>query len=132
MIDKELKRFLITGTTNTAVCQLVYLALNYFVPYTLAYSGAYLFGVFFSYYLNTRWVFKVPMSLKTFVQYPLVYVLQYAIGIVLIYTLVDHLHCPEWLAPLAVVAMTVPATFLLSRFILKRKVQILKNKAQQV
>lgn len=121
LIHKELMRFLVTGSLNTAVSWVVYMLLNLIMPYTLAYSAAYVFGTVFTYYLNTRWVFRVPMSWSTFMQFPLVYVLQYGLGISLMFVLVDQWHCPETYAPLVVVAMTVPATFLLSRFILKRK-----------
>lgn len=127
MIHKELMRFLVTGSINTAVCWLVYMLLNLVMAYTLAYSAAYVFGTVFTYYLNTRWVFRVPMSWSTFMQFPVVYVLQYGIGISLMYVLVDQWHCPELLAPLVVVAMTVPGTFLLSRFILKRKVAAVRQ-----
>ena len=120
-------RFLITGSINTAVSWVVYMGLNLFVPYTVAYSCAYIFGTVFTYYLNTRWVFRVPMSWSTFMQFPVVYVLQYGLGISLMYILVGQLHCPESAAPLVVVAMTVPVTFLMSRFILKRKVTRLKD-----
>ena len=122
VIHKELMRFLVTGSTNTAVCWLVYMGLKVFMPYTWAYTGAYVFGTAFTYYLNTRWVFRVPMSWRTFMQFPIVYILQYGLGVSLMVLLVNYWRCPEPLAPLVVVAMTVPVTFLLSRFILKRKV----------
>ena len=129
LVRKEILRFLISGSTNTLVCWIIYLVLNQLLSYTLAYTGAYLFGTLFTYYLNTRWVFKVPMSWRTFLRYPLVYVAQYLLGVSLVWVIVDRFHCPEAFAPLAVVAMTVPVTFLLSRFILRHGIRLPSDKA---
>jgi putative flippase GtrA len=117
----EFLRFLLTGSINTTASWLVYLVLlNVGAPYPLAYSFAYVFGIVFTYYLNTRWVFRVPMSWQTFLQFPLVYVVQYSISMVVLHILVKWLHFPVNFAPLAVIALTMPITFLLSRFVLKR------------
>lgn len=120
MIKRELLRFLVTGSINTLASWLVYLTLNKVMPYTLAYTGAYAFGTVFTYYLNTRWVFRVPMSWKTFLQFPSVYVVQYGLGVMLVWGLVETWPVLEPVAPLVVVLGTLPVTFLMSRFILKK------------
>lgn len=120
MIRKEALRFLISGAANTLASWLVYLALTAVVPYTVAYTAAYAFGVVLTYYLNSRWVFKVPMSWRSFLQYPSVYVVQYGLGILLVWLLVENWPATKPYAPLVVVVATLPVTFLMSRFILKR------------
>ncbi|MCC7516179.1 MAG: GtrA family protein [Pseudomonadales bacterium] len=137
LLQHEFLRFLITGSVNTGASWVVYLALLYWLnaipaataPWSghvmlsadkLAYTAAYIFGVMFTYYLNSRWVFRVPMSWRAFLQYPSVYVVQYGVGLVLMHVLVDRIHFPVQLAPLAVIVLTMPVTFLLSRFVLRR------------
>ena len=117
----EAFRFLVSGSLNTGVSWLLYLCLLALaVPYTVAYSIAFAFGIVFTYYLNTRWVFKVAMSWQTFLQYPLVYVVQYGLGLGLMYVLVSVLGIPKKPAPLLVTVLSIPVTFVLSRLILKR------------
>lgn len=120
MKGKEWMRFLVTGGANTLASWLVYLGLNLVVPYTVAYTGAYIFGIVLTYYLNTRWVFRVPMSWRTFLQFPSVYLVQYGLGIVLMWAIVHNWPAMEPYAPLVVVVLTLPVTFLMSRLILKR------------
>ena len=120
----EFLRFILTGGTNTAVSWLLYLMLYWLgMPYTLAYSFAFAFGIVFTYYLNTRWVFKVEMSWRTFLQFPMVYVAQYVLGMGILVLLVDYLHLPAAYGPPLVTVLTMPVTFLLSRLVLKRKTQ---------
>jgi putative flippase GtrA len=117
----EAVRFLLSGGTNTAVSWLLYLLLiTISVPYTLAYSVAFAFGIVFTYYLNTRWVFKVAMSWRSFLQFPLVYLAQYGLGMLLLILLVDMWHLPKAYGPPVVTLIALPLTFVLSRFVLKR------------
>lgn len=133
----EFLRFLVTGTINTGASWVVYLVVRHLLvalqvpPITLttnlaigtdklAFTVAYVFGVVFTYYLNSRWVFRVQMSWRSFLQFPSVYVVQYSVGIVLMHLLVDRLAFPVDFAPLAVIVLTMPVTFVLSRFVLKR------------
>ena len=133
----EFLRFLVTGSINTAASWVVYLiirhalealhvpaiALTDHIALTtdkFAFTVAYLFGVVFTYYLSSRWVFRVAMSWRSFLQFPSIYVVQYSFGIVLMHILVDRLHFPVDFAPLAVIVLSMPVTFVLSRFVLKR------------
>lgn len=117
----EFLRFLLTGSINTAACWAVYLLFNLFLPYAAAYTVAYAFGMVFTYYMNTRWVFKVPMKWGTFMQFPVIFVIRYLLDLSVLYALVTHLHCPETFAPLVTIALTMPLGFLMSRFVLLRQ-----------
>ncbi len=121
MMRSEIARFLITGSINTAASWLVYMLLNLFVPYGVAYSFAYIFGIVFTYYLNTRWVFKVPMKWSTFIQFPAVYVIRYGMDMGVMFVLISLWHCPESLAPFLALTVGMPVGFLLSRLVLKRQ-----------
>jgi putative flippase GtrA len=116
----ELPRFLLVGATNTLFSYLLYLLLLGFMPYLYAYSVSYAAGVVLSYLLNSRFVFRQPISLQKFLQFPIVYTIQYGLGTGVLWLLVGQLSVlPEW-AMLAVVVVTIPVTFITSRFILKR------------
>jgi len=117
----EFLRFLITGSANTAASWLVYLFFNLFMPYTAAYTIAYVFGMVFTYYMNTRWVFKVPMKWSTFMQFPVIFALRYCLDVSVLFTLVNYAGCPEAFAPLVTIALMMPVGFLLSRLVLKRR-----------
>ncbi|HQQ62875.1 MAG TPA: GtrA family protein [Pseudomonadales bacterium] len=120
----EILRFLFTGSVNTAAAWMVYLLLNMFLPYGVAYGFAYSFGIVFTYYLNTRWVFKVPMKWKTFMQYPLISAIRFCVDLSLMSALIRFAHCPEAYAPIATLVFTTPLSFLMSRFVLKRKQEV--------
>lgn len=119
-LKHEFGRFLFSGCVNTGVAYSVYLLLLNVMPYRLAYTLCYVAGVMVSYLLQTRWVFRKQASLKSFLAYPLVYVAQWLLGVVLLGIFVERLAIPKSLAPLAVIAATVPMTFVLSRFIIRR------------
>ena len=116
----ELGRFLLVGATNTAVSYVLYLLLLEFMPYLYAYSISYGLGIVVSYILNSRFVFRQPLSLGKFLQFPIVYAIQYGLGATILWLLVGKVSISPELAMLAVVAVTIPVTFVTSRFILKR------------
>lgn len=116
----ELPRFLVVGATNTAVSYVLYLLLLEFMPYLYAYSIAYGIGIVISYILNSRFVFMQPLSMGKFLQFPAVYAIQYGVGAAILWLLVGQASLSPELAMLAVVAATIPVTFITSRFILKR------------
>ena len=91
------------------------------MPYLYAYSISYCVGIVVSYILNSRFVFRQPLSLGKFLQFPAVYAIQYGLGAVILWLLVGHAAVAPELAMLVVVDATIPVTFLASRFILKRQ-----------
>lgn len=119
LLSHEFIRFLVTGSINTAASWAVYLLVLQFAPYTVAYTCAHLFGIVFTYYLSTRWVFKVEMSWKTFLQFPLIYVIRYAVDLTLIIVWVKVLGLWEEIAPIAALVISMPLGFVLSRWLLK-------------
>ncbi len=121
-INAEFLRFLLSGSGNTLVTYLIYLLLLNYVSYGLAYSLTYLIGIYLSYYLNCRLVFNEPPRWSSAIQYPFVYLLQYFIGIILLSVLVQNKILDEVIAPLAVIIITLPATFILSRWIIRKKI----------
>jgi len=120
LLKHEFGRFLIVGCLNTAFAYSLYFIFNLWLHYQPAYALAYLMGIFFSYWLNTRWVFRTAMNWKSFFSFPLVYVFQYSMNAVLLHVLVEMFDLSEWLSPFLVIVVSIPVTFALSRFVIKK------------
>ncbi len=119
--DTEFKRFLAAGAFNAISGYAMYLAFNLVLDYRIAYTAAYAIGIALSYWINTTFVFRMSLSWRRLAAFPSVYLLQYSVGLALIWLFVNHLDISEKIAPLLVVPITVPLTFLASRFIIKGK-----------
>lgn len=111
-------RFLLGGASTTIISYAIYLTLLNWLPYVFAYSVAYASGLVWSYLANTLFVFRRAPSLIRAALYPLVYLAQYLAGTLLLVLLVKALHVPPAVAPLAVVALTLPLTYFLSRYVI--------------
>jgi len=114
----QFARFVICGVINTLTTYLIYLICLYAVRYSMAYTLSFASGIFISYYLNSRYVFREELSWRKALKYPLVYLVQYLLGISSLYLLVELAGVSEVIAPIFVVLITVPVTFLLSRRII--------------
>lgn len=112
-------RFLLVGATNTLFSYLLFLLLLSFLSYLPAYSIAYCFGIVLSYFLNVYFVFKKSISLASFLKFPIVYVVQYVLGAIALWLLVTKIEISPALAMIGVIVVTIPTTFLLSRFVFK-------------
>jgi putative flippase GtrA len=115
----EVFRFLIGGVLNVVVGYGSYLLLLHWLRYEAAYAVAYVIGIVVSYVFSALFVFRQPMRLRSALRYPLVYLIQFLLGLILLKIMIEGLHIPAWLAPLAVNVLTIPATFLTSRIIMR-------------
>jgi len=115
----EFTRFLLVGATNTVFSYLLYLLLLKFLPYIAAYTLSYCAGIVLSYFLNVLFVFKKNVSIASFLKFPVVYAIQYSLGALVLWLLVSLGINPTW-AMIGVLIVTIPVTFVASRFILKR------------
>lgn len=119
-IHSEFFRFLLVGASNTLVTYVAYLLLLPFLPYLYAYAIAYCVAVLNSYFMSIFFVFRKKVSLRSFLKFPLIYVAQYFLGSSILWLLVGQLgFSPAW-AMAVVIVVTVPITFLTSRFVLKK------------
>jgi phosphoglycerol transferase len=114
----EAVRFLLGGVSTTLVSYAVYLLLLPHLAYLVAYAIAYATGIAWSYFANTLFVFRRKPSVKRALAFPLVYAAQYAVGSVLLVVLIDRLRIPAQLGPLLVVILTLPLTYIASRWII--------------
>jgi len=117
---KRFFSFLIFGGVNTAVTYLLYLWLSYMLHYQIAYFVAYVGGILLAYLLNLRYVFKTKNSLKKIALYPVIYVVQYLIGAFFMYLFLQVLYLPNAVAPLLVIILLVPISYLLNKEVLNK------------
>ncbi len=117
---KRWATFLLGGLVNTGFSYAVYLLLNLYLSYQVAYFLAYVAGVVFSYVVNSLLVFGVPLTWQRFLAFPLVYVVQYVSGALMLSLLVEMLGISKTWAPLVVTVALLPLTYLLSKLLLLR------------
>ncbi|MEU7861913.1 GtrA family protein [Nonomuraea sp. NPDC049141] len=111
-------RFIVGGAANTAATHGLFVVLSWSIPPSLAYSIAYLSGIVLAYVINTTFVFRTRASIRTAARFPAVYVVSYLVGLSLIVLLTEAGMTP-WLAMLGVIAVNVPLTFVMVRYVLK-------------
>ncbi|WP_373696686.1 GtrA family protein [Microvirga yunnanensis] len=107
------------GAANTALSYAVFLLLQQFMKPTAAYSAAYVLGIVFSYLINTTFVFRQRRSVRSALKFPFVYIAQYFVGLAIL-SILTYFGLDSRIAMLVVIAVSVPLTFVLSRFVLKR------------
>ena len=120
--DSQFTRFIIAGGVNTVVTYAIYVGLVMFLPYAIAYTLTTALGIWISYFFNARFVFRRRLTLSAALQYPMVYLVQYILGLLLLYLLVEKAGFSKFFAPLLIVCVSVPLTFVLSRNIIARPV----------
>ena len=120
MMKSKIFIFAIMGALSTSIMFVLYVALNYIFKYQISYLISYVITVLVSYILNTRYVFKVKMSWKTFLQFPFVYVVQYILSAIGLEILV-RLGFSVTLSPLIIIVLLLPVTFALSRLIMAKR-----------
>lgn len=104
---------------NTAATFGLFVALEYLLSASAAYTVSYIAGVALSYLINTYLVFEERPSLRSALQFPSVYLIQYLTGLAVL-TLLTHVGIDSRLAMITVIAVNVPLTFALTRFILRK------------
>jgi len=89
-----------------------------FVHYQIAYLIAYIVGVVFAYWFNAVIVFKVPLSWKGLFSYPIIYIIQYTISAFLLDIFVETLQIDKTFAPLMIIIIIIPLTYVLNKYVL--------------
>jgi len=117
----QFARFLFVGLINTGVGYGIYLLLLRWIGYELAYAAAYVVGIVVAYVLNSLFVFRSRLGLRTALRYPLVYLAQYLFGAALLYGMVNWLGFDRRWAALIALFLSVPISFLLNRLVLVRR-----------
>lgn len=115
LVDDRFIRFLISGAINTLLTYAVFVLLGRWLHHAVAYTIAYLLGIALSYAMAAMYVFRTGVSVRNALRFPLVYVVQYLYGLAVLSLLVDRFGVPQDLAMIAVIATSIPLTFLMTR-----------------
>ena len=116
---EALARYLLAGGVNTAITYALLLVAMRVLNYAIAYSLVYVLGIALGYWLQCRFVFRVPLRWRSAVAFPLVYFIQYLVGLALLFFLVELTALLNEVAALVVVLVNVPLGFVLSRLFLR-------------
>lgn len=118
--ESNIIRYIFVGIINTILGFIYYSILLSFLSYGYALTIGYIFGISSSYLLNTTFVFKRKPTWARFFQFPVVYIVQYFASLIIIFICVEYLGIGERIAYLIGVIITIPLTFVISRFIITR------------
>lgn len=114
-ISKQIIIFGVCGLINTISSYLLYLLFLSFMPYKIAYSISYLAAIFISYYLNSKFTFNSRSHVKGLLYYPFTYLITYLLGLGLLHVLVSNLGINTKIAPLILLFITVPLSFIMNK-----------------
>ena len=120
VLKKQMLGFAVTGTLSTLLMLVIYVGLNKFMNYQYAYLIAYSISVMTLYLMNVLLVFKNRLLLKSFLKFLLIYVLQYLLGAIFL-ELIVRLGFSDMFAPVLVIMIILPLTFILNRMVLLKE-----------
>lgn len=117
----EILKFIIVGGINTLNYYVVYLLLLKLlhIEYMISHITGFLVAFVISYYLNCYFVYKVKPTWRKFISFPITQIVNVSLQTVLLYVFVSWLNLPAEIAPFAGLVITIPITFVLSKWILK-------------
>ncbi|QLK85859.1 GtrA family protein [Staphylococcus sp. 17KM0847] len=116
----EIIRFIIVGGINTVNYYIVYLILLHLfhVQYIISHLIGFCTAFVISYYLNCYFVYKVQPTLKKFLAFPFTQVVNMGTQTLLIFIFVHYFQFNESIAPFVGLIVTIPITYILSKYIL--------------
>jgi putative flippase GtrA len=115
----NLLRFLASGGINTLATWALYVALLQVLPYRWSYTIAYLAGIALAYLLYRYFVFRQMGRRFAPVWVGVVYLFQYLLGLLLVHVWVRILLQPQLWAPIFAVAVSLPLTYALNRWVFR-------------
>lgn len=116
----EALRFVLVGAASTLLHYGVYLLLNLRMGASLAYTLGYAVSFVFNFYMTTYFTFRTTPSWRKFAGLCGTHLVNYLLHILLL-NLYLTAGIPEALAPIPVYAVAIPVTFLLARYVFKKK-----------
>ncbi|HFE6581744.1 TPA: flippase GtxA [Staphylococcus aureus] len=117
----EILKFIIIGGINTLNYYVVYLLLLKLlhIEYMISHITGFIVAFVISYYLNCYFVYRVKPTWRKFISFPITQLVNVSLQTVLLYVFVSWLNLPAEIAPFAGLIITIPITFILSKWILK-------------
>lgn len=116
ILRKQIVAFILTGSFSTLIMFILYICLYKRINYQYSYLIAYSISVIALYFMNLWFVFKKHISLRSALLFPFIYLLQYLVGAASL-EILARLGVTLTYAPLIVVIIMLPVTFLLNRIV---------------
>lgn len=122
----EILKFIIVGGINTLNYYVVYLLLLKLlhIEYMISHITGFIVAFVISYYLNCYFVYRVKPTWRKFISFPITQIVNVSLQTVLLYVFVSWLNLPAEIAPFAGLIITIPITFILSKWILKIVIKV--------
>lgn len=122
----EILKFIIVGGINTLNYYVVYLLLLKLlhIEYMISHITGFIVAFVISYYLNCYFVYRVKPTWRKFISFPITQLVNVSLQTVLLYVFVSWLNLPAEIAPFAGLVITIPITFILSKWILKIVIKV--------
>ncbi|MFB9906416.1 GtrA family protein [Allokutzneria oryzae] len=111
-------RFAGVGVINTGVYYGLYLLFGQVLHYQVAHITAFLIAMVGSYFLSCYFTFKVRPTWKKFLLFPLSNATSFTVQTLGLYLLVDIIGMNPDHAPLITMAVAIPITYVVARFVL--------------
>lgn len=118
-VPAALLKFIASGAFNTAVTYLVYLVLLEWLPYRWSYSLSYATGIVLAYLLYRYFVFGNSGGRYGPLWVVLIYLGQFLLGLGLVSLWVEALRAPASWAPAFSIAILVPISYVLNRWVFR-------------
>ncbi len=118
-ISREAVKFGLVGLGSTIITYIVYYILNDFVYPTIAYTIAYLVGIFFNYVLNTLFTFKTKYSIKKISGFIISHGFNLLLSLLLLNFFV-YIGMSKDVAPIPMYSICIPINFLMVRYFLTK------------
>lgn len=127
MDKNKILKFIGVGGVNTILSYCLYVLLALFLDYKISYALAFIFGIAISYVLSTRYVFEAKGTLKKILFFPFIYLVQYFLGLLVLHEIVEVYNVNKYLAPVLVIIILFPVTYIMSKKILLGNINEIKK-----
>ena len=115
-------KFIASGAFNTLLTYAAYLALLPLLPYRWSYTASYALGIVLAYVLYRYFVFGRSGGRYGPFWVALIYLGQYLLGLALVSLWVEILDAPQRWAPAFSIAVLIPVSYVLNRWVFRPRV----------
>lgn len=120
-LNKNFIIFCIIGGINTVIYNGLYIFGLYIMPYMASNIVAYIISLTISFFLNCKFNFKVKPTIKKYLLFPLTGLATFICQTGGLFILVDLIHLPEEICGLIASLVAIPITFIIMKYILRKK-----------
>jgi len=117
-MSRQLLMFAVIGVVNTGTYYGLYLLFLMWVPYLVAHVLATALSMVGSFFLNAKFTYRTPATWRKFLLFPLSNATNFVVTTIGLYVIVDVLHAGSRFAPLLASLWAIPATFVVSRWVM--------------